>query len=71
MNKNDFDWKDHRFGFTWGPLNFRRTCSDPKHGVWVTLVGAKEAVEIRMTKGGSLRIGKKRKPYDFERETPR
>lgn len=48
----------HNTGFSYGPSRVTRTCSDEDHGVWLVISGEKEQVEIRVTKGGRLRIGK-------------
>ena len=45
------------YGFKWGPAEVIRATSDPKHGVWLIVRGAKQEVQIRITRSGLLRIG--------------
>lgn len=51
-------------GFEWGPARVTRVFSDPKHGVWLVVAGAKEEIEIRVTRGGRIRAGRPRKAAD-------
>lgn len=44
------------FGFQWGPMTVSRLFSDPKHGVWIEVGGQRESVQIRVTKGGRIRV---------------
>ena len=48
-------------GFSYGPACVTRLCSDEKLGVWLMVAGGEEQVQIRVTKGGRLRIGKPEK----------
>ena len=48
-------------GFSYGPAEVTRLCSDPKHGVWLMVYGKRQQIEIRVTKGGRLRVGKPEK----------
>lgn len=57
-----------KFGFWWGPMLVERTCSDEKWGAIVSIKGAREVVEIRVTPSGSVRVGTKRKTLKGERE---
>lgn len=63
---SDFEISPSEYGFTWGPARVTRMCSDPKHGVWLRVEGARERIEIRITRSGLLRVGKieKRKERD-------
>ena len=54
-------------GFKWGPLSVVRLCDDEKHGAWIEVYGERERIEIRVTKGGRLRVG----PVIKRRETVR
>lgn len=45
------------YGFCYGPASVYRICGDEKLGVWLEVAGARECVEIRVTKGGRLRVG--------------
>jgi hypothetical protein len=45
-------------GFSYGPACVTRLCSEEKLGVWLMVAGGLEQVEIRVTKGGRLRVGK-------------
>ena len=45
-------------GFQYGPARVVRLCRDDKLGVWIEVSGAREFVEIRVTPGGRLRVGK-------------
>ncbi len=54
------------YGWSFGPADIIRIHSDPKLGVWLEVTGERERVEIRVTKGGRVRVGpvikRKRKP---------
>lgn len=52
---------DTQTGFQWGPCRVTRLFADPKHGVWLMISGKHEQVEIRITKGGRLRVFSKAK----------
>ena len=56
------------YGWSFGPADIIRIHSDPKLGVWLYVTGAKERVEIRVTKSGLLRVGPVIKS---KRETPK
>lgn len=56
-------------GFDWGPARITRLCDDPKHGVWLMIAGAKQSVEVRVTNGGRLRVGRIRKTDDIFKPT--
>jgi len=45
------------YGWSWGPAVITRIHSDAKLGVWLEIKGRRERVEIRVTKGGRLRVG--------------
>lgn len=49
------------YGFEWGPVEVKRACSDPRHGVWLLLETPKQHLEIRVTRTGLFRVGKPRK----------
>lgn len=48
---------DTDYGFTYGPAEVQRTCSDEKKG-WVMLqvIGKKRTVTIYVTKSGKVRV---------------
>jgi hypothetical protein len=54
-----------KYGMTFGPAEILRICSDPKLGVWLVVQGKREEVEIRVTKGGRLRVSKVRKAQNY------
>jgi hypothetical protein len=43
-------------GFSWGPAAITRLFSDKKHGVWLTVAGKKQSIDIRVTCAGNLRV---------------
>lgn len=43
------------------PVKVSPICSDPKLGLWLMVSGKREMLEIRITKGGRLRVGKPQK----------
>lgn len=45
-----------QYGFTYGPAEVQRICQDSKLGCWISVEGARESVEIRVTPGGRIRI---------------
>lgn len=45
------------YGFAWGPAEVIRATSDPKHGVWLIVRGAKQQVQVRVTRSGLVRVG--------------
>jgi hypothetical protein len=49
------------FGFKWGPSEILRVCSDDKLGVWLIVRGRLQEIEIRVTRGGRLRVSPIRK----------
>lgn len=53
----DFPLTHTQYGFQWGPAQITRIFSDPNRAVILSVVSSKERVEIRVTKGGMLRIG--------------
>lgn len=50
-----------RFGMKYGPAVISRVCSDPKLGVWIEVMGARQRCVIRVTNSGQVRIGKAEK----------
>ena len=54
-----------QYGFTQGPATVTRIHTDPKLGAWLEVSGKRERVEIRVTKGGRLRVGKTIKRTDL------
>lgn len=46
-----------QFGFDFGPATVTRHCSHPRHGVWLSVSGKRQIVEIRVTRSGLLRVG--------------
>lgn len=53
-----------KYGFAWGPAQVVRLMSDPKWGVILEVKSGKQAVEIRITPSGLIRIGNIEKPVD-------
>ena len=60
--------RDTQFGFQWGPGMVTRQCDDERWGTMICVHGKREAVEIRVTPGGSLRVEKIRKTHPHEKE---
>lgn len=52
-------------GFKWGPATVLRLFDDPKIGAVIEVRGEREAVEIRVTPGGRLRIDPVKRPADL------
>lgn len=53
---NKYEAHITKFGMDWGPCDIKRLFSDSKRGVWIQVSGKRESVDIRITKGGRLRI---------------
>ena len=45
-----------QYGFRWGPLEVTRLCSEEKHGCWLRVQGVKQFIDVRVTKGGRVRL---------------
>jgi len=56
QNPPGFPGKDTQYGFSWGPAEVTRICSDPKWGVIFQIKTAKESLEIRVTPKGFIRV---------------
>lgn len=56
-----------KYGFQFGPAEILRVCRDDKLGVWLIVRGKLQEVEIRVTKGGRLRVSKIRKATEVGR----
>jgi hypothetical protein len=50
-----FPGKETQFGFSWGPAEVTRLCSDPKWGVIFQVKTPKGTLEIRVTPKGFIR----------------
>jgi hypothetical protein len=50
-----------QYGLKWGPSEVLRVCSDEKLGVWLIVRGRLQEIEIRVTRGGRLRVSPIRK----------
>jgi len=50
------------YGFAWGAVEVVRVCSDKKYGNTLFVQTETERLEIRITLGGKLRVGKVTKP---------
>jgi len=46
-----------KYGFEWGPARVTRLFDEDRTGVYLEISGAREVVQVRVTKGGRLRIG--------------
>lgn len=49
------------YGFEYGPVRVVRLHGDEEHGVWLQLNTEREEMDVRVTKGGRLRVGEVRK----------
>lgn len=45
------------YGAAYGPASVVRLHHDDKHGAWLVIGGEREQVEVRVTRGGRLRVG--------------
>jgi hypothetical protein len=50
-------YRDTHTGFSWGPARVIRLIQDDRAGVYIMIAGSRQAVEVRVTKGGNLRVG--------------
>ena len=57
-----------QYGFRFGPMVVSRLVSDEGWGVLISIVTPRQAVDIRATPTGLIRIGDIRKPYEHEFE---
>lgn len=44
------------FGFKWNGAEVIRLASHPRHGAWIRVRGERESVDVRVTKGGRIRL---------------
>lgn len=51
-----FDYKEHSYGFEWGPLDITRCASAAKWGVMVELATPRQRLIVRVTPSGLLRL---------------
>lgn len=54
--RGDFQVTTVENGFQWGPAKILRTASFEDYGACIRVMGKHELVDIRITKGGWLRI---------------
>lgn len=45
-----------QYGFVFGSATVTRLYSHERHGVWLRVTGKTEEVDIRVTKGGRIRV---------------
>lgn len=58
---NRYPLTQTRYGFRWGPVTVERTATDEKWGVVVTVKGATEQVDIRVSPAGrTLTVSEKK-----------
>jgi hypothetical protein len=63
----DWDVMPTQFGFNYGPASVERLMSDDRLGTIIVVRGKHEAIEIRVTLGGYIRLYDKRKTFASER----
>ena len=56
MKDGKYELEETKFGFTWGPLTVERIASDPNRwGAVVSIMTARESIDIRVTPGGKIK----------------
>lgn len=56
----------NKYGFSYGPLKVTRIHSSDDLGCWIEVSGAREYVQIRVTKTGLVRVTK---PIKHDKQT--
>lgn len=54
--KQTTPYEETQYGFKYGPAEVIRLASDPARGVWLEVKGKRESAQVRVTKGGKIRV---------------